>query len=146
SGNHGFTLIEIMIVVGMIAIVMAFGIPAAVENQKKAPMRQAVSDLTDACKAARAQAIETGKPAELVIDSDGGIRAGAFAATLDRDIQIRKIAVNFEDMENVHDVHVRFFPNGTSDEFSMHFQSSQQEVRLLVLDVVTGLPDIQIVQ
>jgi len=82
--DSGFTLIEIMIVVGMIAIVMAFGIPSIVEAHKKGPMRQAVSDLMDGCHAARAHAIETGNTAELIINADGAISGGGFSGTLAR--------------------------------------------------------------
>jgi general secretion pathway protein H len=144
--SRGFTLIEIMIVVGMIAIIMAFGIPSIVESHKKGPMRQAVSDLLDGCRETRAHAIRTGNSAELIINADGGINGGGFSATLDPDIMIDLIDVNFQDMKEQREVRVRFFPNGTSDEFTVLFHSSQQEVRKISLDVATALAQLEVIR
>ena len=62
-----FTLIEIMIVVGIIAIVMTVAIPAFVSAQNKRPMRAATEGLMEACATARAQAILRGTLVELRI-------------------------------------------------------------------------------
>ena len=62
-----FTLIEIMVVVGIMAIIMAIAIPSVYQQMHKDSMRQAVSDVLDACGRARERAILTGQPAEVRI-------------------------------------------------------------------------------
>jgi prepilin-type N-terminal cleavage/methylation domain-containing protein len=65
--RRGFTLIEIMIVVGIAALVMATAVPFIQNTLRKDPLRQAVSDVMEACSHARATAIFSGTPAELLI-------------------------------------------------------------------------------
>ena len=73
SGS-GFTLIEIMVVVGILGLVVALGMPSFVRSIQRAPLRQAVSDVLDACRKARAEAILKGVPFEFVIRAvDGGL-------------------------------------------------------------------------
>src|SRR5213594_3294310 len=70
-GGDGFTLIEIMMVVGILGMVLAMGMPAFVRSIRRDPLRQAVNDIEDACSKAREAAILRGVPAELVISADG---------------------------------------------------------------------------
>jgi prepilin-type N-terminal cleavage/methylation domain-containing protein len=66
--NHSaFTLIEIMIVVGIMAVIMAIAIPSIYQQMHKDAMRQAVSDLSEACGQARARAILNGVSTEVRI-------------------------------------------------------------------------------
>src|SRR5262245_44916661 len=62
-----FTLIEVMIVMGIAALVMAIGVPFVYNMLHKDPLRQAVSDVVEACTHTRAQAIFTGAPVDLRI-------------------------------------------------------------------------------
>ena len=71
-GGDGFTLIEIMMVVGILGMVLAMGMPAFIRSIRRDPLRQAVSDIEEACSKARAAAILRGSPAELVIRAEGG--------------------------------------------------------------------------
>src|SRR5438046_4714299 len=68
----GFTLIEIMMVVGILGMVLAMGMPAFVQSIRRDPLRQAVNDIEEACSKARAAAILRGSPVELVILAEGG--------------------------------------------------------------------------
>lgn len=62
-----WTLIEIMIVVGILGIVMTMSIPAFSQLRRKADLRQAVADVVEVCSTARARAILGGRPVELWI-------------------------------------------------------------------------------
>lgn len=72
SCGRGFTLIEIMIVVGIAALVMAWGGPAVAHAVRKDAFRQAVSDVMEGCSHARARAILQGVSMELVITAESG--------------------------------------------------------------------------
>ena len=167
----GFTLIEIMIVVSTLAIVLATGVPSMLRSLEKEGLRKAQADLLEACSHARAQAILTGVPMELIIRAEGNQVAveplkaavGAkhedrpesearpkqppknFSARLDEDIGIRLLYVNLKDHMESAEARVRFFPNGTSDEFTIMFFSAQGE-RTLSLDVVTGLANLEVIR
>ncbi|HYT60008.1 MAG TPA: type II secretion system protein, partial [Haliangiales bacterium] len=54
--RRAFTLIEIMVVVGVLAIVLAMGVPPFIRMMRKDSLRQAVSDIEEACSKARAEA------------------------------------------------------------------------------------------
>jgi type II secretory pathway pseudopilin PulG len=60
-----FTLVEMMIVVGIMILILSIGIPSIIQSMKKDVMRQAVSDIVEACSHARASAIINGIPAEV---------------------------------------------------------------------------------
>ena len=67
TDQSAFTLIEIMVAVGIIAIIMSIAIPSVYQQMHKDSMRQAVADLSEACSQARARAILNGVPTELRI-------------------------------------------------------------------------------
>ena len=158
-----FTLIEIMIVVGIIAIVMTVAIPAFVSAQNKRPMRAATEGLMEACATARAQAILRGTLVELRIRPQdytfdvaptglGGSSSGSearpdpkageghavFSVRLPEEIGIEELAINFQLLKEAEAVAVRFQPNGTSDEFTVVLRSLHGELRKISLDPVTG--------
>src|ERR1035438_9390132 len=56
----GFTLIEIMIVVAIMAIVMTMSVPIVYKVWHKAPLRKAVADVMAVCSLARQRAILQG--------------------------------------------------------------------------------------
>ncbi len=172
--SGGFTLIEIMIVLSILAIVLATGVPSMLRALEKEGLRKAQSDLVEACSHARAQAILSGRPMELVIRAEGNqvlveplktspgntsesglqnpdaptlskFAPKNFAVRLDEEIGIRLLYVNFKDHMEFPEARVRFFPNGTCDEFTIMFFSPKGE-RKLSLDVVTGLADVEVIR
>lgn len=68
----GFTLVEIMMVLAILGIILGVALPAMVGTVRRAPMRQAVSDLEEGFLKARMLAILTGQPAELLIRAGDG--------------------------------------------------------------------------
>src|SRR4249920_524963 len=65
EARAAFTLIEIMVVVGIMAIVMSMSVPLVYKVRNREAMNKAVRDVTEVCSQARAQAILQGKPTEL---------------------------------------------------------------------------------
>ena len=144
----GFTLVEIVIVVMIIGIIMAWGLPTFVQTFKREPIVQAAHDIMEACSSARAAAILTGNPAEMefVANSDGQsltVKGGGFSADIPLvTINPELIRINFKDVKNEEGLEpkVKFFPNGTSDEFSIVLlDRASGKRRMISLNVLTGM-------
>lgn len=144
SKIRAFTLIEIMIVVAIIGIIMAMGVPSIVRTMRKEGMRKAVSDMVEACSSARADAILHGKTSDLVIrPQDHTISGGTFSATLPENVWIEILGVNFLQLEEAEEARVHFYPNGTCDEFTIVLNSEEQKAMKISLEVVTALADVE---
>lgn len=137
-----------MIVVAIMGLVLSMGMPSIVKTLRKEGMRKAVDDIMEACKSARSDAILNQKTADLVFHPlDGTISAPGFKdATLPKNVQIQILGVNFVQYENADEARVHFFPNGTSDEFTIVIQDDQFQTRQISLDVMTGLPDLEAIR
>jgi prepilin-type N-terminal cleavage/methylation domain-containing protein len=168
----GFTLIELMIVIGIIAIIVATGVPPFVKAMRREGLRKAVNGVVEGCSHARALAILQGVPTEFVIRAEdgqmtvhplqqvrkseegsegGGARssegtaasqAAGFKENLPDDIAVKLLYVNFQDQMEYSEAHVRFFPNGTCDEFTVILSCTTGEEQIS-LDVITALPEVK---
>jgi|SRR5437667_2465064 len=178
-GGDGFTLIEIMMVVGILGMVLAMGMPAFIRSIRRDPLRQAVSDIEEACSKARAAAILRGSPAELVIRAEGGqlnvvparedsaeqtaasvealgqpaepsadkaaSQSPVFSARLNENVAVTLLYVNLKDQMEAEETRVHFYPNGTSDEFTMIVQAGNG-MRKISLECVTALATVEVIQ
>lgn len=178
----GFTLIEILIVVAIMAICLGIGVPTIFRNTRKDPLRQAVSDIMEACTDARAQAILHGHPFDFVLRADGGaisvVKATIpsvfepnsqpsspvgsrstsafssqpaaartpFSARLGEDVIVEVIFLNLRDQMEAAETHVRFHPNGMSDELRIILNWRQQKRTMITVDPITGIPDMEVLQ
>ena len=170
-----FTLIEIMLVVAIMGIAMTMSYPAISNMVHRAPLSQGVQDLMEGCRKARAIAILQGSPTELrIYPQDGRIEVAAvpvdaeptttetaakpviiadpetkpalgFTAQLSDSIRIEMVDVNFIEYKDADMARVRFYPNGTSDEFTMVL-NSETEFRKITLEVVTALAQVEAIR
>ena len=167
SINRGFTLIEIMVVVGIMGLILAIGIPNIYQLKKKEGMRRAVGDLKDVCDNARTQAILQGRQVDVIFhpvdrrfeisSSAAPVEAGldtggpeakpapttapgtGTSGVIPEDIYLEMLDVNLLEYNQSEWTRVRFFPNGTSDEMTVIFRSDKNDYRKLSLEPTTGL-------
>jgi hypothetical protein len=64
---------------------------------------------------------------------------------LDPDVAITLLYVNLKNRMDAEEARVKFFPNGTSDDFTIVLESSAG-TRKVSLDCITALPDLEIIR
>jgi prepilin-type N-terminal cleavage/methylation domain-containing protein len=161
----GFTLVEIMIVLAILAIIMTAGIPSMMRALQRDDLARAVHDTVEGCKTARDRAILQGIPYEFILKADGtmnvapappeerfsmtvdshtasqkteGAPYSGFPRKLGEDVIIQLVDVNFINHMQGDEARARFFSNGTCDEFTVVY-SWKGKQRTVTADVVTGL-------
>jgi prepilin-type N-terminal cleavage/methylation domain-containing protein len=165
--RSGFTLIEIMMVVGLILIMFTVGIPSFVNANNQRPMRLATKNLMEALNTARAQAIirgqvvkfrinpmeytfnviPTGQRTELDENVQSGspdTKRGLFSVKFPDEIGIELLDVNFVDLKKEENAVLKFYSNGTSEEFKMVIRSLHGEYRLVTVDPITARPNYEV--
>lgn len=70
----------------------------------------------------------------------------SYTVQLAEDIHIELLDVNFVELKDAEDVRVKFYPNGTSDEFSIVIRSENNEWRKVSLEVVTALAEMEVIR
>ena len=151
-----------MMVVAIMGLLMATGVPAILSVTREAPMRKAVNDVLDICSHARAQAILRGQTMIVVfhprlrqVALSGGAdasmpaapatrvgRASVNSAEFDPSVVIEGLGINnFDYTDSDGEARVRFFANGTSDEMTLVL-SSGGEYRKITLEVTTALASV----
>jgi type II secretion system protein H len=150
--RRGFTLLEIMVVVAIMGLIMAMGVPSILAALKKDGMRKAISDLQDVCFQARGMAIMQNRtvsvvfhPGERRFETEGG--SGGVSAdkvtsgTLPEGVDFAMLDINLMDFGASEWCKCRFFPDGTSDEMTLVLHAKDQW-RKFTLEFSTGLPTV----
>jgi prepilin-type N-terminal cleavage/methylation domain-containing protein len=141
-----FTLIEIMMVVAILGLTLAMGIPSFVRSIKREGMGKVERDLVQACQDARRTAIVNNQPTDLVIrpvDRTFGVPGVFGPVEIPNDIVIEALGVNFNSMVGQDEARVHFTTGGTSDEFIIILHGSDGSYRTIYLDCVTALPRVE---
>jgi prepilin-type N-terminal cleavage/methylation domain-containing protein len=165
-----FTLIEIMIVVCIMGIVLTMGVPIVYKAFRREAMAQALNDLREVCKNARADAIMNSRVSEVIFHprekrfevsgaaaaSAPGAAGAAIAAAsgapdnshsgrsgqFSEKIMVEMLDVNLMEYKDSEIARVRFYPNGTCDELTVVLHSVDNEWRKVWLEVTTSLINI----
>ena len=138
--RSAFTLIEIMVVVAIIGLVAAMGLPSMLQVLHKDGMRKAVEDVTELLGDARAKSILQNqittvsfRPGDNRLDSSIGK-----TVQLPDGIAMEAIGINLLDFSQVESSYVRFFPNGTCDELTLVLHSGT-DWRKITLEFATAI-------
>jgi type II secretion system protein H len=151
ASDRAFTLIEIMVVVAIMAIILAASLPSLYGFFHKEGLRKTTSEIVETCQSARAAAILSGSPTELVFhprdgtcetaNASGGYGSWAHSAKFE-DCNVEMLDVNLQECKDFDTVKVRFFPNGTCDEMTLVLRSNNDEWRKISLEITTALPTV----
>lgn len=162
SGQDGFTLMELMVVVGIIGLVAAMSIPCILQIRREAPLRRAVNDVLEICSRARAGAVLKDTTTTIIfyphakeIDLVGGDsnsalstrmgRGPVMTTQLDPSVSIEGLGINLRDWTDADEAKVKFYDNGTSDEMTL-ILNCDGERQMISLELTTALASVKPMQ
>lgn len=161
-------MIELMVVVAIMGIVMAIGVPIVYKVRQREALNQTVRDVVEVLSNARARAILQGRMAEVYIHPrdgrmevagvirtktvEGAPPPGAdeppppgesgLAAAFSDKVTVEMVDVNLVEYKDAELARVRFYPNGTCDEFTLVLHSDRGEWIKIWLEITTSLANV----
>ncbi len=149
----GFTLMEIMMVVAIIGLMAAMGLPSIMMALKKEGMRKAIGDFEDVCFEARKDAIINQRTVAVIIhpqdgsfgvegtsangDTPAGVKVRS--STLPDGIKFAMVDIFHQDYAESDVARIFFYRDGTCDE-AVFVVSGRGDTRKITLDYTTGIP------
>ncbi|MBU6410179.1 MAG: prepilin-type N-terminal cleavage/methylation domain-containing protein [Verrucomicrobia bacterium] len=157
-----FTLMELMMVVAIIGLIMAMGIPSILLSLRQAPLRNAVNGVLEICTRSRDQAILARKIVTVTFEPKTGLvqtdatldkalpssRLGYAPATsihLDSSVSVQMLDIDLFDETRAASATMQFYPNGTCDEMTLVVVCNGQ-YREISMDPTTALASVEIIR
>jgi general secretion pathway protein H len=136
----GFTLLETLVVLAILALVMAFAVPAMMRPSEGFLLKQTLREMHGALRLTRSAAIMTGTEQVFTIDvgnhvySSETIKPTPFSSAI-------QASVKLAEPERRSDIRggIRFFPDGSSSGGEVHLRLNSSAARLCV-HWLTGRP------
>jgi len=144
SRDRGFTLLELMIVVLVMALVLAVAYPSLSRGTAAIHMRATARDILNVFRYAREKAVteQTGMQVavlrdkqELVLSDDLGDGSQSYA--LPHDVKIQRLALAGTEVVDGPLI-VRFLPNGSAESAEVLLKSDNGSELRIVTDPITG--------
>jgi prepilin-type N-terminal cleavage/methylation domain-containing protein len=157
--RRAFTLVELIVVIAVMGVILGISIPAFIKLRKKAPLEQAVSDVEEVCRNARARAILDMRVMEVYLNAVEDVVAlrtatrTVMGVNMETGLEGRQPEYGVEkvryqlqaDMEIIAPVddefegelRLRFYPNGTAEPVELRVFDGEGGY-LLAVDPVTG--------
>ncbi len=162
GGARAFTLMELMVVVGILGLVAAMSVPSILQMRREAPMRRAVNDILEMCERARAGAVLKNTTTTIVFhprvgqatlengDANSALSSrlgqGPVTATqFDPSVTVEGLGINLKDWTEAEDAPVNFYANGTCDEMTI-ILACAGEREMITLELATALPTVKQLQ
>ena len=163
GGARAFTLMELMVVVGIIGLVAAMSVPSILQMRREAPMRRAVNDILEMCERARAGAVLKSTTTAIIFyprppcgaELSGGDANAALSTRLgkgpvtatrfDPSVTIEGLGINLRDWTDADYAPVHFYDNGTCDEMTL-ILGCAGERDMITLELATSLPTVKQLQ
>lgn len=138
--DEGFTILELLVVLAIIALGLALAQPLIGRTADRLRLESAQTALLNALKTTRAAAIIRGTEASLVIDLNARtLRSPALPATmLPAKVELALKVAGLETTDRSH-AEIRFYPDGSSTGGDLTLKLDDRIARLCV-HWLTGLP------
>jgi prepilin-type N-terminal cleavage/methylation domain-containing protein len=155
--EHGFTLIELMVVMMLISIVLAIAIPRFGGSAFQDPVKKLSRWMIVTVRTLRSAAIQQQKTQSLVIDlsnrrmwlvnegmDEEAVQAAASQKTESIPDAIQHMDVQFPQQERITSgtAEIRFYPSGYSDQALIHFETDNNEKMTYLVEPL--LPKVKI--
>ena len=146
-GEAGFTFLEILLVVGIIAVAATLVAPAIDSGMRAREVRSAVRSVAATLKTLQSDAVITGRIQKLTIDPRANeIRVEARDASLQLGEAVQLTTVRGGEIDPSGTIRVNFYPNGSTSGLDVVIddRESPGDVGFLInLDPLIGLVTIQ---
>ena len=144
SANQGFTLLELLIVVLVIAMVLAVSYPSLSRGSASIHLRTTGRDVLNTFRYAREKAVTEQIGMKVTVDRQhqrlilaNDLGDGSRTYPMPTDVKIHRIALGGNEiMEGP--VPVRFLPNGSSDAVEVLLKSDAGSFLRIISDPITG--------
>jgi general secretion pathway protein H len=136
--QHGFTLIEMLVVLTIAALIVGLALPRLTGAEEKATLRTAAHEVAAALRTTRSLAMTRGQTEAFVINTaNGAFRAGQAAqGQLPRGLHLALVTVT-ADQESASQGRIQFFADGSSTGGGVVLASGKTRSQVLV-DWLTG--------
>jgi general secretion pathway protein H len=141
--ERGFTLIEMLVVIAIIALIGAFVLPQFSGAQAKADMSSAARRLAAGLRTTRSLAMAHGRSEAFTVDVAHGLyRAGAGAAqAIDKHVGVTLVTASQETIDAAEG-NIRFYADGSSTGGGIGLRAGTRSTLVLV-DWLTGRVSIE---
>jgi general secretion pathway protein H len=138
AAQRGFTLIEVLVVIGVLALVTALVLPLLSGTQAKADVEASARDLAAALRTTRSAAMTHGRSEALILDTaNGAFRAGSSAERhVARGVNLVLVTATQEQIDQ-QTGDIRFFADGSSTGGGIRLAKGNARDQVLV-DWLTG--------